>query len=105
MRISEHSPRPSYTAQISFTKLVEKAQGVFLWVFLVIRSLLRGLSSADDQRELQQRIDELPPDLEAFFRHILSKADKVYQQQTAQIFEVVTQAGLPLPLVAYSYLD
>ena len=41
-------------------EIVERASGVFLWVFLVVRSLRRGFSNADTVGELQERLRVLP---------------------------------------------
>ncbi|KAI4640944.1 uncharacterized protein J4E79_011783 [Alternaria viburni] len=51
--------------------IVEKALGVFLWVHLVVESLLEGLSNSDNLRDLQARHDALPSDLEALFENLL----------------------------------
>ena len=48
--------------------IVNKAQGVFLWVFLVVRSLLRGLTDDNDISILQDRLNHLPVDLDEYFR-------------------------------------
>jgi len=49
-------------------QILEKTQGVFLWVSLVLRSLLRGLREGDQLLTLQTKIDELPDDLEKLFQ-------------------------------------
>lgn len=50
------------------TQLIEnvclKSSGVFLWVSLVTRSLLEGLSEGENLSSLQKRLDDLPPELE-----------------------------------------
>ncbi|KAF9773246.1 hypothetical protein IL306_008991, partial [Fusarium sp. DS 682] len=74
-------------------KIISKrAQGVFLWVFLV-RSLKRGLSERDNVSDLQRRLDELPDDLEDYFHHMLESIESVYWDQTSRIFRVVIDAG------------
>jgi hypothetical protein len=44
-------------------EVVMKADGVFLWVKLVIKSLLSGLSNRDTILDLQRRLHLLPADL------------------------------------------
>ena len=51
----------------------EKASGVFLWVHLAVNSLLRGLENHNDMTDLQRRLRELPPELEALY----SKLDPI----------------------------
>lgn len=87
------------------SEIVELAQGVFLWVFLVVRSLLRGLTSADTFKILQTRLRQLPTDLEDFFEHMLNSVDDVYQSQMARTFRVAQAAWAPLPLLLYSFVD
>src|SRR5579862_7286001 len=86
-------------------EIVDRAQGVFLWVYLVVRSLLNGLTNADSMKELQTRLRRLPTDLESFFKHMLDSVDSIYHSQAARTFQVALTATEPLPLLLYSYLD
>lgn len=85
--------------------LRDKAQGVFLWVFLVVRSLLRGLQFGDEISDLKHRLDQLPPDLETYFRYIFNGIEAVYRQQTAQIFLTLLLAESSLPLLTLHFLE
>jgi hypothetical protein len=49
------------------TEIVDRASGVFLWVKLVVRSLLDGLSNYDRVSDLQERLWILPVDLEDLY--------------------------------------
>lgn len=40
--------------------IVDRAQGVFLWVYLVVRSLRQGMGNGDSVATLQLRLKELP---------------------------------------------
>lgn len=86
-------------------EIVDKARGVFLWVFLVVRSLLKGLTNADRIVDLQKKLRGFPDTLEEFFRHMLDSVDNDYQEQTAQMFKIALEAGEPLSLMTYSFLD
>ncbi|KAI0875414.1 hypothetical protein GGS24DRAFT_295783 [Hypoxylon argillaceum] len=63
--------------------IVPKAQGVFLWVTLVVRSLLEGLTEGDRISDLRQRLEELPDDLEQLFQKMLDSVDKRYIKDTS----------------------
>ena len=52
---------------ISFPTVLYKADGVFLWVHDVLRSLRRGLNKHDDWDELQKRLEALPSRIEELF--------------------------------------
>lgn len=86
-------------------EIVERAQGVFLWVFLVVRSLLRGLTDDNDMATLQRRLEHLPPDLERYFRQMLDTIEDIYQEQTAQLFQIAAHAIQPLSTVALGFLE
>ena len=86
-------------------EVVSKAQGVFLWVFLVVRSLMTGLTNADRITNLRRRLRHLPADLESYFAHMLATIDTFYEQQTAQTFQIALQASKPLDIMTYVILD
>ena len=68
--------------------LPEKASGVFLRVVLACRSLLDGFDAYDDLTDLQRRTDELPPELENLFQHMLGKIEPRYQRQAAKMLRL-----------------
>ena len=86
-------------------QIVHRAQGVFLWVFLVCRSLVQGLTNADRVSDLQRRLDLLPDTLEKFFQHMLESVESVYKSQTSEAFQIALHAPGPLYLLTYSFLD
>ena len=86
-------------------EVVSKAQGVFLWIFLVVRSLITGLTNADRITDLRRRLRLLPADLEAYFAHMLSTIDPFYERQTAQTFKIALHASEPQNIITYVMLD
>ena len=82
----------------------EKAQGVFLWVHLVVRELLKGFTNADTIPVLQRRLEALPSKLEDYFRHIFDQIEDIYKGITVQTFKIALEARKPLPLMLYSFL-
>ncbi|KAL9067261.1 MAG: hypothetical protein Q9157_006871 [Trypethelium eluteriae] len=85
--------------------IVDKAKGVFLWVFLAVRSILTGLDNGDTIEILQERLEELPDELEELFRRMLDGVDKVYREKSSQTFQVALAAVGPISTMAYSFLD
>ncbi|KAK3374724.1 prion-inhibition and propagation-domain-containing protein [Podospora didyma] len=83
---------------IAVRKLVQdfkkKASGVFLWVILACRSLLEGFAAYDYLAELQQRVNELPPELDDLFRHILNKVAQPHRIQGAKLLRICYQIRL-----------
>ncbi|KAM0437909.1 hypothetical protein ACHAPT_002274 [Fusarium lateritium] len=86
-------------------EICRKAQGVFLWVFLVVRSLLKGLSNGDSMHDLQERLEELPSDLESYFRLMLDDIDTVYRRRTAKVFKSLVHAESSLPVLLFHFFD
>lgn len=78
--------------------IMKQARGVFLWVFLVVRSLLRGLTDNNDVPTLMRRLDHFPKDLDGFFEHMLESIDPVYQEHTARIFLAALRSEFRLPV-------
>lgn len=86
-------------------EIIKKAQGVFLWVFLVVRSLIEGLQNLDRIIDLQRRIRTSPSDLHEYFMHIFTSLAPIYQVQTARAFQVTLAASQPLSVFNHWFLD
>jgi len=86
-------------------EVVEKSDGVFLWVHLVVRSLLEGAKYGDNVQLLQQRLHEFPPDLDDFFQHMLDSVPKIYKPKTAKAFRYTQATRVPLEPLVYHFLD
>ena len=69
-------------------EITTKAEGVFLWVYLAVKSVLRGHDEGDSLIILRERVREFPPDLESFFKNILSRVERVYADRTAQALKL-----------------
>jgi hypothetical protein len=95
---------PAYADQL-IENIVVKAAGVFLWVQLVVGSLIGGMSNADRISELQYRLDQLPPDLEALYEKMITSIDLLYTEHAAQLFNLVIESPEPPSLVLLSFAD
>ncbi|KAI1172243.1 hypothetical protein F4777DRAFT_562276 [Nemania sp. FL0916] len=94
---------PSYVSLIY--EVVARSQGVFLWVFLVVRELLDGLTYNDTINTMQRRLEAFPGDLEQFFQHMLDSVPMFYRPQMRLIFQMSTSAPHPIPMIVYSFLE
>jgi hypothetical protein len=94
-------------AERLISAVVEKANGVFLWVYLAVRSLLSGFEEGDSIAIMQRRIDELPGDLIPYFKLMLSRMDQVYRQITssALLLAAIPTRFAGQGLVYVSFLD
>ncbi|KAH8774771.1 hypothetical protein F5883DRAFT_547581 [Diaporthe sp. PMI_573] len=96
-------------------QILSKAQGVFLWVTLVLRTVRESLLNGDSLDMIQRKIDRLPEELEQLFQRIVDSIDVADRKITAQTLEIVAfperfadaVAGFPwfYNLSWYYYLD
>ena len=86
-------------------EVIQRANGVFLWVHLVVIQLRKLLADGDSLEDIQGKLDKFPSNLDDYFRHMLDTMDVFYQQKTAQIFRVCIRTRAPLALIAFAILD
>lgn len=85
--------------------IVDKASGVFLWVYLVVASLLSGMDSGDRVSDLQKRLESLPSDLGLLYEKILQSLDPFYLEHAAQLFKLVQESYAPPSILLLSFAD
>ncbi|KAE9368850.1 hypothetical protein N431DRAFT_65065 [Stipitochalara longipes BDJ] len=83
----------------------KEANGVFLWVYLVVANILDGMENADRMSDLQRKLKMIPTDLKALFIHILNTVEADYHERQAQMLQIACQTEQPLSLIGYSFLD
>jgi hypothetical protein len=86
-------------------KIVQSAEGVFLWVFLVVRSLLGEIIADTRLDTLHEKLAAIPSDLERYFESILFGIEDDFRQQTAHKFLITLQAVQTIPLMCYWFMD
>ncbi|KAF4913555.1 hypothetical protein CGCVW01_v010858 [Colletotrichum viniferum] len=86
-------------------EIVARAQGVFLWVFLVVRSLLEGLRNEDDIHDLRMRLRALPTGLKDMFKRMLDTIDEFYRKRTSRLFLTMTHAETSFPVLAFYFME
>ncbi|KAL8366428.1 hypothetical protein RB595_004960 [Gaeumannomyces hyphopodioides] len=94
LKLSAKTPQE---AQELMDAVTSRAEGVFFWAFLVVRSLIRGLDGNDSIKILHQRLNLLPTDLDAFLERILVSIDPVYQDKVADVINCLLAADKALP--------
>jgi hypothetical protein len=73
-------------------EIVRKADGVFLWVLLVTRSLLSGLNNSDQISDLQKRLKLLPSEIEDLYKYMLTQIEPIYFEEGSRIFQLMATA-------------
>ncbi|KAL1605796.1 hypothetical protein SLS59_003600 [Nothophoma quercina] len=83
----------------------EKSSGVFLWIVLVTRSLLEGLTDGDGIVHLQERLDNLPEDLEELFEKILKNLNRRNFPRACRLLKIHRSSTVALTLLDMSFVD
>ncbi|KAI0438116.1 hypothetical protein F4803DRAFT_536193 [Xylaria telfairii] len=76
-------------------QVTQKASGLFLWVVLVVKSLLEGLQDGDTIEDLQTRLLQIPEDLGELFEKMLRDLRPSYLEQASRILQIVRASYLP----------
>lgn len=103
-RISEALWDPSKApTAIQVVRLIEsitsRAEGVFLWVALVVKNLLEAIPNGDTIEELKNRLDKLPSELSTLYGHILTQSlDPFYRERLSLYLELMTSTQEPISL-------
>ena len=87
------------------TLISTRAQGVWLWVFLVSRDLLHAVNRNEGLTMLQKIVHQFPSDLKSYFERIIQGIKPEYREEMARIFLITIDQVQPLPLFAFSLLD
>lgn len=95
-----HEPRYYELVQ----EISERASGVWLWVHLVVRDLLRDIRDNESYEQLVTRLHSYPRELEQFFENIMKRIDKIYKAESAQIFLLTTTAVRSLSILSLDFL-
>ncbi|KAK4446194.1 hypothetical protein QBC34DRAFT_412097 [Podospora aff. communis PSN243] len=92
-------------ARTLIQNIADKSSGVFLWVFLVVRSLRDGLRDGDRIADLQARLSSLPSDLEALFWGVIRQLDDTHFQRGLQFFQLTRETIVPLTVLEFPLAD
>ncbi|RMJ12251.1 hypothetical protein CDV36_008121 [Fusarium kuroshium] len=99
--------RDPWHAEDLLSEIARKAEGVFLWVRLVVKSLLVGMTNGDGIRELRERLERTPSNLEDMFKKMLASMEPSYLEHASQLFQIhrASQGPLPLSIMAFADLE
>ncbi|KAL2675642.1 hypothetical protein Neosp_011832 [[Neocosmospora] mangrovei] len=84
-------------------QMIEMADGVFLWIVLVSKSLAIGIENGDSYLDLRRRLDSMPGDLAALYKDMWLRSNDdhaIYQETASWFFSIIFAAqcrGRSLP--------
>ena len=68
--------------------LISKAAGVFLWVRLVVKQLLKGLRDGDGIRALRCKVEEIPADLDDYFMRLMESIEPQNRKEASELLQL-----------------
>lgn len=85
------------------TKIIRKADGIFLWVKLVLSELERGYEHGNTVSELRESLLKIPDELNGLFDDLVDKIDQEYIIETNAMLSLVLCATRPLTLSEFRF--
>ena len=95
-------------------QIVRKANGVFLWVTLVVNELVEGLCEGDTITEMEQLLSEIPEELEDLYTRAIHRVPRTasslrtspsalrkHRYETYVMFQIAMHALKPLPITEF----
>ena len=64
-------------------QIVDRAEGVFLWVSLAVKDQIDGLRCDDSPEQLQERLASLPSEVEGIYRRMLLQIDRIHRKEAS----------------------
>ncbi|KAL9615649.1 MAG: hypothetical protein Q9160_009355 [Pyrenula sp. 1 TL-2023] len=80
--------------QMLNAEVVDKADGVFIWVRYVLKSLIYGAKRCSTWEELQQHLKRCPTEIHDLYREMWRRQnpdEEIYQEEAAMYFYMATQ--------------
>lgn len=93
------------------SSITYKAQGVFLWVRLVVHDLLQGIRDGDDIQYLHQKLEGIPTDLDEYLERLFSSISPQHRREASIIIQIALykersfETLHPLRLLDLSFID
>ena len=67
---------------------IERAEGVFLWVVLVVRGIIRDLRDGDNLDQLRQTLHQIPADLDNYFMRIIESIEPSHRREASVLLQL-----------------
>ena len=84
-------------------EILDKAQGTFIWVVLVVRDLLSAYHAGATLRELRNVVERVPLNLHQFYQHQLQSTKGEDRQNMLRLLQLVFYAQRSLSLTEVRY--
>jgi hypothetical protein len=86
------------------SEIVDRADGVFLWVRLVIRSLLDGIRHRSSHATLKKKLDNIPTGLDSLFDNFFNNIDPGDRERSDKML-ILAASHDAVNAIMYSWLE
>lgn len=87
------------------SNLVDRSDGVFLWLKLILQDIEDGLLSGDRLSQLQNKVNALPNELNDLFHHLMSSIHPCDRKEAYLILAVALECPPDWPIFRISFLN
>ncbi|MCJ1381269.1 hypothetical protein MMC17_004378 [Xylographa soralifera] len=81
-------------------EIIDKANGVFIWVKLVVHELIEGIGDGSSIPQLHKLLGTIPAELDDLYSRIITKRKPAYMLEASIMFQAVLYTLVPLSLEA-----
>ena len=93
-------------SRVLIEEIVSMSSEVFLWVSLVVKSPLKGLTNRDTLADLRKRLRELPDELDGLYSQMLTSIrPPFYLEQASRLLQLVYHQDQPMTAACLSFAD
>ncbi|KAL9036233.1 MAG: hypothetical protein Q9180_004417, partial [Flavoplaca navasiana] len=87
--LEENKPNETKAINDLLRRLIHKAEGVFLWLSIMIKDFITALRHGDTISELHERLETTPNTIYGLYRRILKSLDKKDLDYALKIFQIM----------------
>ncbi|KAL8948226.1 MAG: hypothetical protein Q9222_005574 [Ikaeria aurantiellina] len=91
--LERYYPDETYLFHSLVYRLAKKAQGVFLWLDLIVEDLIKGAKSGDNLDELRSRLLRTPDSIYGMYAYKMQNLDPLYREEAFKYFSVLIAAS------------
>lgn len=84
-------------------RICGKAEGVMLWVHLVVQDMLRDLTGQEELATLQRRLETLDNSLEGLFSQLITRIDQFHLPRAAGYLKFLVHSKEPLRILHIAF--
>ncbi|KAI0851727.1 hypothetical protein F5Y00DRAFT_274615 [Daldinia vernicosa] len=88
-------------------EIVDKAEGVFLWVRVVLAAIEQGVLNGDEVRDLRRKVAAFPTELNDLYQHLLDSIPEYDRQKAFELLSFTYDIGIriPVPILQHKFLS